>query len=87
MTKRFNRKDIITAVADKQGEDEELVEEILDAIFEEIFQHIQKGETVTLQNVGSFYSDKRGRSTAFKFNPSQRWRKAFGWTSSYKGKL
>jgi hypothetical protein len=40
-----------------------------------------------LRNFGSFYVREERASWVFKFNPSQRLRKAFGWSSTYRGDL
>jgi DNA-binding protein HU-beta len=48
---------------------------------------MKREEKVTLQNFGTFYIDVRRSGTKFKFNPSQKWKALFGWSSSYKGEL
>jgi len=54
---------------------------------EEIYLAMKREEKVTLVNFGSFYIDVRRSGTVFKFNPSQKWRALFGWTSIHKGEL
>ena len=36
---------------------------------------------------GGFYVSPRGDTWAFKFNPGQKLRALFGWSSTYKGEL
>ena len=43
------------------------------------------GESVTLKGFGSFYVRPERSTWVFKFNPAQRLRALFGWSSSYKG--
>jgi len=63
------------------------VEEIVDATLEEIYEALKQGECVSLRNFGTFYVRPERKSWVFRFNPSQRLRKFFGWSSTHKGKL
>ncbi len=81
----MNKKEWIQAVADSVGQPEDQVNPILEAGLEEIYQALKREEKVTLVNFGSFYIDRRRSGTVFKFNPSQKWRALFGWSSPYKG--
>jgi DNA-binding protein HU-beta len=83
----MNKKEWIQAVADRVGQPEGQVAVILDAGLEEIYQAMKREEKVTFVNFGNFYIDVRRSSTVFKFNPSQKWRALFGWSSTYKGEL
>jgi DNA-binding protein HU-beta len=58
------------------------IELVLDTKLEEIY--IKQGESVSLRDFGTFYIRSGRSGTVFKFNPSQRLRKLFGWASSYK---
>ena len=58
---------------------------IVDAFLEEIYQALKRGESVTLRDFGSFYVRPEQGSWVFRFNPSQRLRKLFGWSSTYRG--
>jgi DNA-binding protein HU-beta len=57
----------------------------LDGIVETIYESLKEGESVTLRGFGSFYVRPERNSWVFRFNPSQRLRALFGWSSSYKG--
>ena len=83
----MNKKEWIRAVAKETEQPEALVESILEAGLEEIYQSMKREEKVTLQNFGTFYIDVRRSGTVFKFNPSQKWKALFGWASSYRGEL
>ena len=61
------------------------VEDIVDATLEEIYESLKLGESVSLRNFGTFYVKAVRENWVFKFNPSQRLRKLFGCSSSYKG--
>ena len=87
MNDRINKDDLIKRVAAKTGCDKVIVTEIIDTTFEEIYQAFKREEKVTIRNFGTFYIDVRRSGTVFKFNPAQRLRALFGWSSTYKGKL
>ena len=63
------------------------IEEIIDITLDEIYQSLKQRESVNLRNFGTFYIKAHRDSCAFKFNPSQKLRKLFGWSSTYKGKI
>jgi len=83
----MNKKDRIDAVTKRTGKSRGVVTEILEGGLEEIYLSMKRVEKVTLVNFGTFYIDVRRSGTVFKFNPSQKWKALFGWSSTYKGKL
>ncbi len=83
----MSKKEWIKAVSKETDQPEALVESILEAGLEEIYQSMKREEKVTLQNFGTFYIDVRHSGTVFKFNPSQKWKALFGWASNYRGEL
>ena len=85
MANRVNRDTLVDLVSQRSGEDVEIVGIIVDAFLDEIYQSIKRGEGVTLKNFGSFYMRPERESWVFKFNPSQKWRAVFGWSSTYNG--
>jgi DNA-binding protein HU-beta len=87
MSDRIEKSDVIKRVAQQTGQPEERVTEIIDATFEQIYEAFKREERVSIRNFGTFYLDVRRSGTVFKFNPAQRLRALFGWSSSYKGKL
>ncbi len=65
----------------------EAVEPIIEAALDEIYQALKHEECVSLRDFGTFYIRDEGETRVFRFNPSQKWRKLFGWSSTYKGEL
>ncbi len=84
---RLDKTDIIERVAQQTGQETSVVAEIIDTTFEEIYQAFKRGQKVNIRNFGTFYIDQRRSSTVFKFNPAQRLKALFGWSSTYKGPL
>jgi DNA-binding protein HU-beta len=84
---RVEKTELVRLISERAQQDGDMVEEILDATVEEIYQALKRGESVSLRNFGSFYVRPGRESWVFKFNPSQRLRKLFGWTSTYRGEL
>lgn len=87
MSNRIEKSEIVRRVAKKTGITQIEVEQVVDTVFEEIYQALKKEERVSIRNFGTFYIDVRRSGTVFKFNPSQRLRALFGWSSTYKGDL
>ena len=87
MNNRIDKSDVIKRVAQETGQPEALVSEIVDTTFEQIYEAFKQEERVSIRNFGTFYIDVRRSGTVFKFNPAQRLRALFGWSSNYKGKL
>lgn len=83
----IHKQELIHRVGQRVNQDENVIEEILDATLDEIYQSLKQGESVNLLNFGTFYIRLERISTVFKFNPSQRLRKLFGWSSTYKGEI
>ncbi|MCL5960037.1 MAG: HU family DNA-binding protein [Chloroflexi bacterium] len=85
MTERVEKKELVSLVARRVDRDLETVSEIVDATFEKIYEALKRGEPVSLRDFGSFYVRPERANWVFKFNPSQRLRKVFGWSSTYRG--
>lgn len=74
----------------RDGRDEAAVADVaavVDAFLEEVYEALKRGESVSLRNFGSFYVRPEQESWVFRFNPSQRLRALFGWSSTYRGPL
>jgi DNA-binding protein HU-beta len=80
-----SKAEIIQRAAEKSSLNPQLVETVLDAVLEEIYSSLKQNESVSLKNFGTFYIRAGREGSVFKFNPSQRLRKLFGWASTYKG--
>ncbi len=87
MNGRIEKQELINRVSQRVNKDTETVGEIVDAALEEIYEALKRGERVSLRDFGTFYVRPERDSWVFKFNPSQRLRKLFGWSSTYKGEL
>jgi DNA-binding protein HU-beta len=83
----LKKQELIRRVGQRVNQDEQAIEEILDATLEEIYQSLKRGESVNFLNFGTFYIQFRRTGTVFKFNPSQRLRKLFGWSSKKKSNI
>jgi DNA-binding protein HU-beta len=57
----------------------------IDSFVETLYESFKAGESVTLRGFGSFYVREERSTWVFRFNPGQRLRALFGWSSSYKG--
>jgi DNA-binding protein HU-beta len=87
MSDRINRDELVHLVVQRTGQDAEVVDKVVDAFLDEIYQAMKRGNGVTLKNFGGFYVRPERESWVFKFNPCQKWRALFGWSSTYKGEL
>lgn len=83
----IDKKELVRRVSNRVGKGTGTVEEIVDATFNEIRESLKQGESVSLRDFGTFYVRVERESWVFKFNPSQRLRKLFGWSSTYKGEI
>lgn len=83
----INKQELIRRVAKRNGQNTEVIETIKYDTLEEIYECLKAGESVNLRNFGTFYIEVYPSMAKFKFNPSQRLRKLFGWSSSYKGDI
>jgi DNA-binding protein HU-beta len=83
----INKKELILRVSKHTNNDTEIVEDIIETTLTEIYKSLKAGESVSLINFGTFYIKTKSSGTVFKFNPSQKLRKLFGWSSTYNGEL
>ena len=87
MDGRIDTQELVNLVSWGVGWDVETVSEIVDGTLDEVYEALKRGESVSLRGFGTFYVRAERESWVFKFNPSQRLRKLFGWSSSYRGEL
>jgi len=85
MSDRTERDELILLTAQRTGQDAEMVNKVVDVFLDEIYQALKRGQSVTLKGFGGFYVRPERESWVFKFNPCQKWRALFGWSSTYKG--
>ena len=82
MTDRISKKELIELVAQRTNREITIAEEMVEATLEEIYEAMKRGECVSLRNFGTFYVRVEWQSWVFKFTPSQRLRRVFGWSST-----
>jgi DNA-binding protein HU-beta len=87
MAERVDKPELVARVARRLDRDGQTVAEIVDGFLEEIYAALKGGDSVSLRGFGSFYVRAERDSWVFKFNPSQRLRALFGWSSTYRGPL
>jgi nucleoid DNA-binding protein len=87
MSVRLKNKDIVSRIANRMGADEATAEAYLDATLETLYEAFKAGESVTLTGFGGFYVKPARHTWVFKFNPGQKLRALFGWSSTYTGEL
>ena len=85
MADRIEKKEFVRRVAARMGTDEARAGEWVDGILEEMYATFESRHGLTLPGFGGFYLEGRGGRFAFKFNPGQRLRALFGWSSTYRG--
>ena len=87
MAERIETKAFIHQLALRMQTEDNVAAAWLEATVETLYDTFKAGKGVTLTGLGGFYVQPRGRTWAFKFNPGQKLRALFGWSSSYKGSL
>jgi len=87
MSERIDKKELVDRVSQQISRDTDTVSEVVEATLEEIYEALKRGKRVSLRNFGTFYVRPQRDAWVFKFRASQRLRKLFGWSSSYKGRL
>ncbi len=87
MPGRVDKQELVRAVARRVDRDAEAVDAIVTAFLDEIYAALKRGESVSLRDFGSFYVRPERDTWVFRFNPAQRLRKLFGWSSTYRGPL
>jgi DNA-binding protein HU-beta len=85
MSDRIERAAVVHLVMQRTGREQALVEEVLDAVLEEIYAAFKRGQSVSFRNFGTFYVRPELKQWVFRFNPAQRLRKLFHWSSPYRG--
>lgn len=85
MSDRVNKKELVERVVQRTGEEKAVVSGLIDATLEEIYEALKDEKSVSLHNFGTFYVKRKRDSCVFKFNPSQKLRALFGWSSTYRG--
>jgi DNA-binding protein HU-beta len=85
MADRVKKPELVRRAARRVNRDDGAVAEVVDAFLEEIYEALKLGHSVSLRGFGTFFVRPERDSWAFRFNPSQRLRALFGWSSTYRG--
>lgn len=81
-------KEFVKLLANKMKADEKTAEMWIDGFTETLLECLKQGRGVVITHLGTFYLRVTSRNDSiFRFNPSQKLRAIFGWSSTYKGKL
>ena len=83
----IEKQELVKRIARRLSKDPVEVEAIVDTTLEVMYDALKRGESISLRHFGTFYIDWRHTGTVFKFNPSQRLRALFGWSSTYKSEV
>ena len=87
MAERIEKKEFVRRLAGRMQTDEATAAMWLDGVLVEMYETFRSGYGLTLPGFGGVYLDQRREGWAFKFNPGQKLRALFGWSSSYRGPL
>ncbi|HLZ63153.1 MAG TPA: HU family DNA-binding protein [Ktedonosporobacter sp.] len=85
MTDRITKGELTRRLAVRMKSDEATAAAWIDGVVETLYESFKAGESVTLPGFGGFYVRPEPASWVFKFNPAQRLRALFGWSSTYTG--
>jgi hypothetical protein len=87
MADRLKKEDLARRLAQRMNTDEATATTWIDGFTETLYESFKAGESVTLPGLGGFYVRPESASWVFRFNPAQRLRALFNWSSTYKGDL
>ena len=85
MNNRIEKDEVARRLAARMNTDTATASAWIDALLEVIVDSLEAGQNVILRGFGSFYVRPERSSWVFRFNPGQRLRALFGWSSTYKG--
>jgi DNA-binding protein HU-beta len=86
MSERIEKDELARRLATRMHTDTATASAWIDSLVETLYESFKAGESVTLRGFGSFYVRPERSTWIFRFNPGQRLRALFGWSSTYKGK-
>lgn len=81
----IKKKEFAKLLSQKMTTDEKTAEMWIDAFTDTLYECFRQGRGVVITNLGTFYLRITSRGDSiFRFNPSQKLRSLFGWSSTYK---
>ena len=87
MADRITKDEFVRQLAARMNADEATATAWIEGVVETLYENFKAGKGVTLPGFGGFFVRPESESWVFKFNPGQRLRALFGWSSTYTGKL
>ena len=87
MADRINKDEFVRQVAKRMKTDEKTAQAWLDAVLDTMYDVFKSEKGITLPGFGGFYLERRRDGCVFKFNPGQKLRALFGWSTTHKGPL
>ena len=88
MSENIKKKEFAELLAKKMMTDQKTAEMWIDAFSDTLYECFNQRRGVVITNPGTFYLRITSRcDSIFRFNPAQKLRSLFGWSSTYKGNL
>lgn len=87
MNNRMQKKELARRLAIRMETDEKTAQAWLDGVTDTLYETFKEGRSVTLPGLGGFYVKPQPTTWTFKFNPGQKLRALFGWSSTYQGEI
>jgi DNA-binding protein HU-beta len=87
MAQRIQKREVARRLAAGMNMYEATASQWLDATIDTLYEAFKAGESVTIEGLGGFYVRPERESWVFRFNPGQKLRALFGWSSTYSGEL
>lgn len=87
MADRIEKNELARHLARRMKTDHETAEVWIDGLIEVLYESFKAGQSVTLKGLGGFYVKVKRPTWVFRFNPGQKLRALFGWSSKYRGEL
>lgn len=87
MAESIKKGELVRDLAVRMKVDEETAAAWIEGFIDVLYASIKSGRGVTLQGLGGFYVQRKRPTWVFRFNPGQKLRALFGWSSKYKGEL
>lgn len=83
----MQKKELARRLAIRMETDEKTAQAWLDGVTDTLYETFKEGRSVTLPGFGGFYVKPQHTTWTFKFNPGQKLRALFGWSSTYQGEI
>ncbi len=88
MSENVKKKEFVNLLARKMKVSDKTAEIWVDAFTDTLYECFKQGRGVVITNLGTFYLRITSRGDSiFRFNPAQKLRSLFGWSSTFKGNL